>query len=175
MCKNNEKYEQVLNDLRDIYGDQKVLFPEDLGDLLGHQIVKSLKANLGIPLPVLKVGKRVGVSIYDTAEWIANGKNGIRPAAKKAVRDGLAPPAKARLVPARELFALETQINFLEQIRLELLLQYSSEPNSQKILAMNYGRIISTTPTSKRDHLLQKNRTINIQNLAKKMIKNKKS
>ena len=170
MCKDTEKYQQVLKDLRDIYGDQKVLFPEDLGDLLGHQVAKSLKANLGIPLPVLKVGKRVGVSIYDAAEWIANGKTSIRPTTKKAIREGLAPPAQARLPAARELFALETQINFLEQVRLDLLLQYASDPLSKRELEAMYNSIASKTRTSRREHLSQNNRSAKIKKLAGKII-----
>ena len=124
MCRDSERYEQVLKDLTNIYGNQKVLFPEDLGDLIGRQIVKSLKENLGIPLPVRKVGKKTGVSIYDVADWIASGNSAIPSTSKKAISQGLPPPKNPRLVSARAIFDLETQINFLEQVRREMLLRY---------------------------------------------------
>lgn len=113
--------ELILKDLREQFGQQTVLYAEDLAKLLGsdHRVVKTLLNQQSIPIAVKKVGNRVGVTIYEVAEWLSKSEHFQAPTANKTLKQVKA-PARARASLGRSLIALQTQIDFLTDIYIEL-------------------------------------------------------
>lgn len=66
--------EEVLADLRTQFGKQSVLYAEDLADLLGKskEAVLALHGRNSLPFPVKKIGGRIGVSIFDVADYLSD-------------------------------------------------------------------------------------------------------
>ena len=113
--------DSILEDLRKTFGKQSILYAEDIAKLLGsdHRVVKSLEAKQAIPLPMKKVGNKVGVSIYAVADWLASSDKPSASPRKTSVKH-LKMPARARASLGRSLLFLRTQIDFLEEICVEL-------------------------------------------------------
>lgn len=73
--------EIVLHDLQKEFGRKIILSPKDLAPILG--VSESSQANMrssgAFPLPILKQGSKVGVSIYSLAKWLIEGDVSRRP------------------------------------------------------------------------------------------------
>ena len=117
----------ILADLREQFGRQNVLYADDLAELLGKS--KQALANLihrgGLPLTIKKVGGRLCVSIYDVAEWLANGGEAPKKAANAINLPAPLPtPARHRQSLGKGLLALQMQRDFLSELsqRLEAIL-----------------------------------------------------
>lgn len=117
-------YEMVLADLKQRFGDKVMLSPSDIAPVIASS--PAVQANLRLqnrfPIPVRKVGKKVGVTIYHLAEYLSTGD--VKVAPPKAV---LSPPApyKPVTVAARTrsrewLHAFQTQIEFQFELLKEV-------------------------------------------------------
>ena len=99
-------FEAVLNDLRAIFGPAKsVLYAADIAQILGKSVsaVYSLKADGGLPFPVIEVGGRPAVSIYEAAGVLSGQQP---PASKPAPPNPTAAPAIKTKRPRPDLGAL---------------------------------------------------------------------
>ncbi len=68
--------ESILSDLRKQFGDGKYLLsPNELAPIINKstQAQANMRAAGNFPLPVIKVGKKVGVSVHDLADFLAGG------------------------------------------------------------------------------------------------------
>jgi hypothetical protein len=68
--------ESILSDLRKQFGDGKYLLsPKELAPILNKstRAQANMRAAGNFPLPVVKVGKKVGVSMHDLADFLAGG------------------------------------------------------------------------------------------------------
>lgn len=67
----------VLADLREMFGKRRaILSPEEVGEVIGKTpaAVAGMRSRKTFPFEVRPVGeKKLGVSIYEVADWIANG------------------------------------------------------------------------------------------------------
>nr|WP_314541080.1 hypothetical protein [uncultured Massilia sp.] len=68
-------YQTVLNDLIARFGDKVLLTPEDIAPIIARSpaVQANLRYQERFPIPVKKDGRRVYVSIYHLAEYIATG------------------------------------------------------------------------------------------------------
>ncbi len=120
----------ILADLRQQFGQQSVLYPEDVAALLGKTVgaVASLRHRGGFPLPVTEVGGRPAVSIYDVADWLGNGSKTAAKTPSKA--PPLPPPANRRQSLGNALLGFQMQRDFIASLCREteaLLLEWESE------------------------------------------------
>ena len=113
--------EIILKDLREQFGQQTVLYAEDIAKLLGedHRVVKSLLKANSLPITVKKVRTRLGVSIYEVAEWLATSDE-IQSKTKHTSEIKVKAPSKKRPSLGKSLIALKTQMDFLTEIIIEL-------------------------------------------------------
>ena len=67
---------EVLADLKKTFGSKILLSPEDLAPLIATSIAvqANMRSQGRFPLPIRKIGSRIGVSIYHVAEFIAHGE-----------------------------------------------------------------------------------------------------
>lgn len=105
----------ILDDLSKQFGKRKVLYAEDVAEILGISVGASysLKSRGGLSLPVVETGGRPGVSIYAMAEFLAASVPLATAKAKKAAAASGLPPVPT---PKRRIAALE---NHLKGVRLQ--------------------------------------------------------
>ena len=117
-------YEMVLADLKQRFGDKVMLSPSDIAPVIASS--PAVQANLRLqnrfPIPVRRIGKKVGVTIYHLAEYLSTGD--VKVAPPKA---DLSPPAPSKpvRVPSRTrsrewLHAFQTQIEFQFELLKEV-------------------------------------------------------
>jgi hypothetical protein len=85
----------VLEDLKDRFGDKALLSPADIAPLIAssEKVQANLRSQGRFPIPVQKMGTKVGISIYHLAEYLANGTVNIRTEASKDFQKVLNVPA----------------------------------------------------------------------------------
>ena len=115
-------YPAVLADLKARFGSKVLLSPDDLAPLIATSpaVQANMRSQRTFPLPVLKVGRRVGVSIYHLAEYLTYGEvRSVRKAEKStpvssASRDyvAVAKGGRGRALDNSWLRALSTQLDF---------------------------------------------------------------
>lgn len=66
----------VLADLKSRFGDKVLLSPEDIAPLIASSpaVQANMRSQGRFPIPVKKVGRKIGVSIYHLAEYLAKGE-----------------------------------------------------------------------------------------------------
>jgi len=113
--------EIILKDLREQFGQQTVLYAEDIAKLLGedHRVVQSLLKANSLPITVKKVRTRLGVSIYEVAEWLATSDE-TQSKSKLTSETKVKRPSKKRPSLGKSLIALKTQMDFIAEIIIEL-------------------------------------------------------
>jgi hypothetical protein len=128
-------YPAVLADLKERFGDRVLLTPGDLAPLIAtsQAVQANMRSKRTFPLPVLKVGRRVGVSIYHLAEYLTYGevksvkKSADWPDLKSPLRDQLVVPngGRGRALDNAWLRALSSQVDFqydlIKAVRAQLL------------------------------------------------------
>lgn len=74
-------YETVLVDLKQRFGDKVLLSPHDLAPVIASSpaVQANLRSQNRFPMPVRKIGKKVGVSIYHLAEYLSTGDVKVAP------------------------------------------------------------------------------------------------
>lgn len=127
-------YENTLADLKERFGARVVLGPHDIAELLA--ISTQAQANMRhagtFPLPVKKIGRRVGVSIYDVAEFLASPP--LTPITKSKVAElpvsEPAPNRRKRKGQHDWMLAMRRSIDFQQAvfIRLEEILLETNTP-----------------------------------------------
>lgn len=109
-------YETVLADLRGLFGKKSVLYPEDVGVLLGSDSVLAQKVGMGVGLPIKikSVKGRSCVSIYDMADWLssADAPSKVKDSKVRA-KNSVGFPKNQRPSLGRALLALRLQHDFL--------------------------------------------------------------
>ena len=109
-------YETVLADLRGLFGKKSVLYPEDVGVLLGSDSVLAQKVGMGVGLPIKikSVKGRSCVSIYDMADWLssADAPSKVKDS-KVRTKNSVGFPKNQRPSLGRALLALRLQHDFL--------------------------------------------------------------
>lgn len=85
-------YEHALADLKEQFGSKKLLTPSEVAKVIPRCVktIRQIINSTDSPLPPKAVGKRVCVSVYDVARFLADSEE---PAPKSAV------PTKAQRVP----------------------------------------------------------------------------
>lgn len=126
--------ELILKDLREQFGQKTVLYSDDIATLLGqdHRVVKTLLKANSLPIAVKKVGKQLGVSIYEVAEWLAKSDSFQSDTTHKTEKQVKA-PSRARASLGRSLIALKTQMDFLAEIYIELGEMADQEQELQQV------------------------------------------
>lgn len=93
--------DEILRDLRQAYGPKVILSPADLALAIGRspKAQANMRSRGAFPMPVKRVGGKIGVSVYDLADYLAGDSTIERPAATARATDA---PAMA---PDRSLVA----------------------------------------------------------------------
>ena len=67
--------ETVLADLKSRFGEKVLLSPEDIAPIISSSpaVQANLRSQGRFPIPIKKVGSKVGITIYHLAEYLANG------------------------------------------------------------------------------------------------------
>lgn len=113
----------ILADLQLRFPRKVWLSPKDLADIIdkSEQAQANLRHRGNFPLPIKKVGRKVGVSIYAVAEWLADeGSTSIEAAANTAPQTRKAKntvpdrskPTRSRPSLGASLMALRTAHEF---------------------------------------------------------------
>lgn len=126
--------ELILKDLREQFGQKTVLYSDDIATLLGrdHRVVKTLLKANSLPIAVKKVGQQLGVSIYEVAEWLAKSDSFQAKTTHKTEKQVKA-PSRARASLGRSLIALQTQMDFLAEVYIELGQMSEQERELQQV------------------------------------------
>lgn len=68
-------FEIILEDLKRKFGDKAILSPKELAPILhtSESAQSNMRAAGTFPLPVMKQGAKIGVSVYVLAKWLADG------------------------------------------------------------------------------------------------------
>lgn len=130
-------YETVLTDLKKQFGDKVLLSPGDIAPIIDASpaVQANLRSQKRFPIPVKKMGKKVGVSIYHLAEYLSTGD--VKVAPPKA---DLSPPAPSKPVRvasrtrSREwLNAFQMQIQFQFELlkKLEVIFLDKRTPRNE--------------------------------------------
>ena len=66
--------DEILRDLRQVYGPKVLLSPEDLALAIGRspKAQANMRSRGAFPMPVKRLGGKVGVSVYDLADYLAS-------------------------------------------------------------------------------------------------------
>ncbi len=92
--------DEILRDLRQAYGPKVILSPQDLALAIGRspKAQANMRSRGAFPMPIKRVGGKVGVSVYDLADYLAGDAaspsphQAARPATRAAASaTGLAP------------------------------------------------------------------------------------
>lgn len=67
--------ENVLADLKSRFGEKVLLSPEDIAPIISSSpaVQANLRSQGRFPIPVKKIGRKIGITIYHLAEYLANG------------------------------------------------------------------------------------------------------
>jgi hypothetical protein len=90
--------DEILRDLRQTYGHKVLLTPEDLALAIGRspKAQANMRSRHAFPMPIKRLGGRVGVSVYALADYLANDSQNASPAVATAADSGAAIPASGR-------------------------------------------------------------------------------
>lgn len=101
----------IVADLRETFGKGRmVIFPEEVAQVIGisPRAINNLRHRKKFPFTPKRIGNRIGVSIYELAEWIVSGS----PELEHADTDNAATPATTRKrtasAPAKQATAPST-------------------------------------------------------------------
>lgn len=67
--------ETILADLKTRFGEKVLLSPEDIAPIISSSpaVQANLRSQGRFPIPVKKIGRKIGITIYHLAEYLANG------------------------------------------------------------------------------------------------------
>lgn len=67
--------ETVLADLKSRFGEKILLSPEDIAPIISSSpaVQANLRSQGRFPIPVKKIGRKIGITIYHLAEYLVNG------------------------------------------------------------------------------------------------------
>lgn len=67
--------ETVLADLKSRFGEKVLLSPEDIAPIIARSpaVQANMRSQGRFPIPIKKMGSKVGITIYHLAEYLANG------------------------------------------------------------------------------------------------------
>lgn len=113
----------ILADLRARYGNQSVLYVEDLAEELdkSEDAVRALNSRNGLPFDLEKVGGKLAISIFDYADWLANPDAVKKP--KKASdkeKPEIAAPARKRKSLGVLVNQFQMQAEFLSELSKQI-------------------------------------------------------
>lgn len=133
-------YETVLADLKQRFGDKVLLSPKDIAPVIAKspEVQANLRLQKRFPIPIKKIGRSVGVSIYHLAEYLATGDVKVEP--PKVDTSPFKPSQPVRVASrtrSREwLHAFQTQIQFqfelLKEIEVIFLDQWTPRNEPKK-------------------------------------------
>jgi hypothetical protein len=112
--------QKIAKELRERFSGQDILGPDQIADLIGsdHRVVKCLRAGLSLPLPTVKVGRKLGIKVNDVAEWLASReKNLSSKQSSELANKRLELPARKRASLGRSLLGIRTQLDALNSYR----------------------------------------------------------
>lgn len=115
----------ILQDLQKKFGEKAVLSPKELAPILhtSESAQSNMRAAGTFPLPVVKQGSKIGVSIYVLAEWLANGDVPACQKQQKEEPQGL-PQAKLSIRQKRGandwLVAMELGVEYQSELIREI-------------------------------------------------------
>lgn len=126
----NSSSDSILSDLRKQFGNGKYLLsPKELAPIINKstQAQANMRAAGSFPLPVVKVGKKIGVTVHDLADFLAGGTMSQAKAEKKSVPSVVAvKPANYKRGSRDWLLAFEQSVmyqhellNHLQELRLK--------------------------------------------------------
>jgi len=124
----------ILEDLKGRFGEKVILTPEDIAPIIATSpaVQANLRSQGRFPIPVKKMGKKVGVTIYHLAEFLATGDVAV-----EVVKPDTRQSTTQRIIKNRDwLVAFQAQNQFcfelhtrIEKILLEDNLTSSSTEN----------------------------------------------
>jgi len=111
----------VLEDLQRKFGEKAILSPKELAPIIrtSESAQSNMRAAGTFPLPVVKQGAKIGVSIYVLAKWLADGD--IPACAKKNE------PAQPPVLPQAKLSLRSKRGANDWLVAMELSVEYQSE------------------------------------------------
>lgn len=135
--------ESILSDLRKQFGDSKYLLsPKELAPIINKstQAQANMRAAGCFPLPVVKVGKKIGVSVHELADFLAGGTVAQARAEKKNSPSVVAAkPANYKRGSRDWLMAFEQSVlyqqellNHLQECRLREVAEERPSPTRKR-------------------------------------------
>jgi len=111
--------QRIAKELRERFSGQDILGPDQIAELIGtdHRVVKCLRAGLSLPLPTIKVGRKLGIKINDVAEWLEARTASASKQSSDIANKRLASPARRRASLGRSLLGIKTQLDALNSYR----------------------------------------------------------
>ena len=97
--------DEILRDLRQAYGPKVLLSPEDLALAIGRspKAQANMRSRGAFPMPIKRLGGKVGVSVYDLADYLAgDSTNAATPAAARSTSASPAAPDRASPLSSRK-------------------------------------------------------------------------
>ena len=124
----------ILADLREQFGAKKaVLYAEELAIVLHRTIdaIYTLNSRGTLPVPCIKVGGRLAVSIYDVAEWLAgNAPKAGRSKPSKQAEASIPEPKRPKKNMGDFLMQVHAQRRFLAELEVAIQHQLEQEDAS---------------------------------------------
>lgn len=112
----------ILADLREQFGAKKaVLYAEELAVALNRtpSAIYTLNSRNALPVPCLKVGGRLAVSIYDVANWLAgNAPKVASSKSRKQTDESIPEPRRRKESLGKFLMQVQAQQSFLAELGL---------------------------------------------------------
>ena len=135
--------DSILGDLRKQFGEGKYLLsPKELAPIINRstQAQANMRSAGCFPLPVVKVGKKIGVSVHDLADFLAGGTVAQAKAEKKSAPSVVAAkPANYKRGSRDWLLAFEQSViyqqellNHLQEFRLREVADERAVPTRKR-------------------------------------------
>ena len=114
----------ILADLREQFGAKKaVLYAEELAVALNRtpSAIYTLNSRNALPVPCLKVGGRLAVSIYDVANWLAGNAPKVSSSkSRKQAEVSIPEPRRRKESLGKFLMQVQAQQGFLAELGLSI-------------------------------------------------------
>ena len=79
--------ETILKDLKEQFGKKVILSPKDVAPIIAKSpaVQANMRSQGRFPIPITKIGRKIGISIYHLAEFLATGNVVVQAPEIKAI------------------------------------------------------------------------------------------
>lgn len=134
---------EIINDLKNKYGEKYLLSPAELALIINKSVAAqaNMRSTGTFPIKVVKIGKKIGISVYDVADFLVSGQLKEISKTKIAVDTAKITTKITKKRGARDwLLAFEQSVNFqqnllshLHELRLKEIVKYVEVHEIKKV------------------------------------------